>query len=40
MAERRPWYTVLCIQTLIAIFLGILMGILFPAAGDGGETAG
>src|ERR1700693_5528751 len=29
-AARRPWYTVLYIQVLIAIALGILLGHFFP----------
>jgi aerobic C4-dicarboxylate transport protein len=33
MTQRRPWYTVLYVQVLIAIALGILIGHLFPAAG-------
>jgi aerobic C4-dicarboxylate transport protein len=33
MAEKRPWYTVLYVQVLIAIFLGILIGYFFPHAG-------
>src|ERR1700693_4784341 len=30
---RRPWYTVLYIQVLIAIALGILIGHLYPNLG-------
>src|SRR4249920_3491485 len=30
---RRPWYTVLYIQVLIAIALGILIGYLYPNLG-------
>jgi aerobic C4-dicarboxylate transport protein len=30
---RRPWYTVLYIQVLIAIAVGVLIGHFFPAAG-------
>jgi aerobic C4-dicarboxylate transport protein len=34
MAEpRRPWYTVLYIQVLIAIALGVLIGYYFPSTG-------
>jgi aerobic C4-dicarboxylate transport protein len=34
MAEpRRPWYTVLYIQVLIAIALGVLIGYFFPSTG-------
>jgi aerobic C4-dicarboxylate transport protein len=31
--KRRPWYTVLYIQVLIAIAIGILIGHFFPKAG-------
>ena len=33
MARRRPWYTVLYIQVLIAIALGIALGYAFPKTG-------
>jgi aerobic C4-dicarboxylate transport protein len=33
MTERRPWYTVLYIQVLIAIALGILLGYFYPKTG-------
>jgi aerobic C4-dicarboxylate transport protein len=34
MAEpRRPWYTVLYIQVLIAIAVSVLIGHLFPSTG-------
>src|SRR5882757_5643662 len=33
MSQRRPWYTVLYVQVLIAIALGVLVGYLFPHAG-------
>src|SRR5215470_7001564 len=33
VARRRPWYTVLYIQVLIAIALGILIGHFYPATG-------
>ncbi|MEA2987646.1 MAG: aerobic C4-dicarboxylate transport protein [Alphaproteobacteria bacterium] len=33
MTTRRPWYTVLYIQVLIAIALGILIGHYYPGAG-------
>lgn len=33
MAQRRPWYSVLYIQVLIAIILGTLIGGLFPHTG-------
>ncbi len=33
MTQRRPWYTVLYIQVLIAIALGVLVGHFAPATG-------
>ncbi len=33
MTERRPWYTVLYIQVIIAILAGVLVGYFFPHAG-------
>jgi aerobic C4-dicarboxylate transport protein len=33
MNERRPWYTILYVQVLIAIALGVLVGHFFPHAG-------
>src|SRR3984893_14497686 len=30
---RRPWYSILYVQVLIAIFIGILIGRFFPHAG-------
>jgi len=33
MSERRPWYTILYVQVLIAIAVGVLVGYLFPHAG-------
>src|ERR1700693_4342903 len=33
MPERRPWYTVLYTQVVIAIALGILVGRFFPNFG-------
>jgi len=33
MAQRRPWYSVLYVQVLIAIGLGIFIGHFFPQAG-------
>src|SRR5712671_380866 len=33
MTTRRPWYTVLYIQVLIAIAVGVLIGHYFPTAG-------
>src|SRR6266850_1974815 len=32
-ASRRPWYTVLYVQVLIAIALGIIVGHFFPKTG-------
>lgn len=32
-AQRRPWYTVLYLQVLLAIFLGIVVGRFFPKTG-------
>ncbi|NDQ57970.1 MAG: C4-dicarboxylate transporter DctA [Acidipila sp.] len=32
-AQRRPWYTVLYLQVLLAIFLGIVVGHFFPKTG-------
>ncbi len=33
MAQRRPWYSVLYVQVLIAIVLGIFIGRFFPKTG-------
>jgi len=33
MARKRPWYSILYIQVLIAIILGILIGRFFPQTG-------
>src|SRR5256885_15493470 len=33
MAGSRPWYSVLYIQVLIAIVIGVLIGHLFPQTG-------
>ncbi|MBZ5659646.1 MAG: dicarboxylate/amino acid:cation symporter [Acidobacteriia bacterium] len=33
MAQRRPWYSVLYVQVLIAIVLGIVIGRFFPQTG-------
>ncbi len=33
MAERRPWYTVLYLQVLVAIAIGIFVGHFFPQTG-------
>ena len=32
-AKRRPWYTILYVQVLVAIALGILVGYLYPDLG-------
>jgi len=32
-APRRPWYTILYVQVLIAIAVGILIGHYFPNTG-------
>jgi aerobic C4-dicarboxylate transport protein len=32
-AARRPWYTVLYVQVLLAIAAGILIGHMFPNTG-------
>jgi aerobic C4-dicarboxylate transport protein len=40
MTERRPWYTVLYIQVLIAIALGILLGHFLPHAGTAMKPLG
>ncbi|HEY6720634.1 MAG TPA: dicarboxylate/amino acid:cation symporter [Burkholderiales bacterium] len=31
--QRRPWYTILYVQVLIAIAIGVLVGYVFPHAG-------
>jgi aerobic C4-dicarboxylate transport protein len=33
MAQRRPWYSILYVQVLIAIVIGIFVGIFFPKTG-------
>jgi aerobic C4-dicarboxylate transport protein len=33
MTQRRPWYTVLYVQVIIAIVLGIVVGYYFPKTG-------
>jgi aerobic C4-dicarboxylate transport protein len=40
MTERRPWYTVLYVQVLIAIALGILLGHFFPKTGTAMKPLG
>ena len=31
--SRKPWYSILYVQVLIAVFIGIVIGALFPALG-------
>src|SRR5689334_25327049 len=33
MAKRGPWYTVLYLQVIIAIVVGVVIGYFFPATG-------
>jgi|SRR5579864_1726758 len=33
MSEHRPWYSILYVQVLIAIAIGVIVGYLFPHAG-------
>src|ERR1700688_36617 len=33
MSPRRPWYTVLYLQVIIAILIGVLVGHYFPKTG-------
>ena len=40
MAERRPWYTILYVQVLIAIAIGILLGYFFPKTGTAMKPLG
>jgi aerobic C4-dicarboxylate transport protein len=40
MSKRRPWYTVLYIQVLIAIAVGIALGHFFPDAGKAMKPLG
>jgi aerobic C4-dicarboxylate transport protein len=40
MTERRPWYTVLYVQVLIAIALGIFLGHFFPKTGTAMKPLG
>jgi aerobic C4-dicarboxylate transport protein len=40
MRQRRPWYTVLYTQVVLAILLGILVGHFFPTAGIGLKPLG
>src|SRR5215469_8627289 len=40
MAERRPWYSILYIQVLIAIAIGILLGYFFPKTGTAMKPLG
>jgi aerobic C4-dicarboxylate transport protein len=39
-AARRPWYTILYIQVLIAIAVGVLIGYFFPDAGKAMKPLG
>jgi aerobic C4-dicarboxylate transport protein len=40
MSERRPWYTILYVQVLIAIAFGILLGYSYPEAGKAVKPLG
>ncbi len=40
MAQRRPWYSILYVQVLIAIVLGIFIGHFFSEDRHGTEAAG
>ena len=40
MAQHRPWYSILYVQVLIAIVLGIFIGRFFPESWRGAEAAG
>jgi aerobic C4-dicarboxylate transport protein len=40
MSERRPWYTILYIQVLIAIAIGIVLGYWYPNAGKAMKPLG
>ncbi|MDB5407620.1 MAG: Na+/H+ dicarboxylate symporter, partial [Rhodospirillales bacterium] len=40
MSTRRPWYTVLYIQVLIAIAVGVLLGHFYPDAGKAMKPLG
>jgi aerobic C4-dicarboxylate transport protein len=40
MAERRPWYTVLYLQVLIAIALGVFLGHFYPETGTAMKPLG
>ncbi|HYM02524.1 MAG TPA: dicarboxylate/amino acid:cation symporter [Stellaceae bacterium] len=40
MAERRPWYTILYVQVLIAIAIGILLGHFYPKTGTAMKPLG
>src|SRR5205823_14985132 len=33
MENRRPWYTILYVQVLVAIAIGIVVGYFFPKTG-------
>jgi aerobic C4-dicarboxylate transport protein len=40
MSERRPWYTILYLQVLVAIAIGILLGYWYPDAGKAMKPLG
>src|SRR4051794_30031161 len=40
MSERRPWYSILYVQVLIAIALGVLLGHWYPDAGKAMKPLG
>jgi aerobic C4-dicarboxylate transport protein len=40
MAKRRPWYTLLYVQVLVAIAVGIALGHFYPAAGKAMKPLG
>src|SRR6266481_7890064 len=40
MSERRPWYTILYVQVLIAIAIGVLLGHWYPDAGKAMKPLG
>ena len=40
MTERRPWYTVLYIQVLIAILIGVALGHFYPKTGTAMKPGG
>src|SRR6478752_2260818 len=40
MSERRPWYTILYVQVLIAIAMGVLLGHFYPDLGKAMKPLG